>query len=108
VTVAYFITGQQTKEIVERCLLRSLEDNRHGAKIAVMFFGGDAVRYLAAKSLTAERLSKLAKRSEFHLLACECACKRRKLDRRLYAGVKLGHLSHLYRLAAKADHIVTL
>lgn len=107
-TVAYFVTSRQTKEIVEGCLLRALEDNHHGAKIVIMFFGGDAVRYLTAKTLTAERLGKLARRYKFPLLACQCATMRRNLGSRLIPGVKLGHLYDLYKAAVKADHIVTL
>jgi predicted peroxiredoxin len=106
--VAYIITRGGTQQLVQGCLLGTIANGRHGAKVLAMHFCEDAVYYLIKGTATAEKIEKAIKKRGVKVIACECSAETRNVQGQFIEGVQIGHFATFYEAADKADHIIAL
>ncbi len=106
--VAYLITRSGTRELVEGCLLTTVSNGTHGAKVVAMHFAEDGVAHLVRGSAAAGKIGKAMREQGVVVLACECSLKNRGLEKLILPGVKIGHFADFYAAAGEADHVVAL
>ena len=106
--VAYIVTRSGTRELVEGCLLTTVSNGSHGAKVVAMHFAEDAVQHLVRGSAAAEKIAKAMREQGVKVLACECSLKNRGLEPLILPGVKIGHFADFYAAAKDADHVLAL
>ena len=106
--VAYLITRNGTRELIEGCLLTSIAAGVHGAKVLVMHFAEDGVYHLVDGTTTAKKIKIAMDKYKVKIIACECSVKNRGIENKLIKGVTIGHFNTFYKAAEKADHVVAI
>jgi predicted peroxiredoxin len=105
--VAYIITRNGTRELIQGCLLGTIANDCHGAQTVAMHFVEDGVYHLIKGTATAERIETAIKEHGVKVLACECSVENRGIEGLLVDGVQIGHLSHFWEAAEEADHVMS-
>ena len=105
--VAYIITRAGTQQLIQGCLLTTIANGRHGAKVVALHFAEDGVYHLIKGTATGDKIAKAIKKG-VKVIACECSSETRKVQDKFIDGVEIGHFATLYEAAAEADHIIAL
>jgi sulfur relay (sulfurtransferase) complex TusBCD TusD component (DsrE family) len=115
--VAYIFTtaGQTIHYILGGMILPQLEENRHGATVAGMFFFHDNTFALRAGDPLGERLGKVAREQGMLLMLCDqCAAARGLAEknegggytpRNVVEGVQVGCFPDLYAALGSVDNL---
>jgi hypothetical protein len=108
--VAYVFSTPNASLILEKMIVPQLEEGRHGANVAGMFFFMDNNYLLVKGNPTGERLAALAGKSGMLLMGCDQCCYLRAIADKLYDGVRIGCFPDLYQALAGAmvDQVITL
>ncbi len=108
--VAYVFSTPNASYILEQMIVPQLEEDRHGANVAGMFFFVDNNYLLVRGNPTGERLAKVARKTGMLLMGCDQCCYQRKIADKLMEGVPIGCFPDLYKalLGAKLDQVITL
>jgi hypothetical protein len=108
--VAYVFSTSNASYILERMIVPQLEEGRHGAAVAGMFFFVDNNYLLVRGNPTGERLARIAKRTGMVLMGCDQCCYQRAIADRLIEGIPIGCFPDLYQAlsGAKVDQVITL
>jgi hypothetical protein len=110
--VAYIFatTGHTVSYKLGRMILPQLEENRHGAEVAGMFFFEDNNYLLVKGNPLGERLVKIAREKNILLMGCDQCCYEREIADKLFDGVPIGCFPDLYRALSQAppDQVITL
>ena len=109
-TVAYVFATPTASFILEKMIVPQLEEGRHGAAVAGMFFFVDNNYLLVRGNPTGERLAAIARRTGMLLMGCDQCCYQRGIAERLIEGIPIGCFPDLYRAlsGAKIDQVITL
>ena len=109
-TVAYVFSTPNASYILEKMIVPQLEEGRHGASVAGMFFFVDNNYLLVRGNPTGERLAALSRKTGMLLMGCDQCCYQRNIADRLIEGVPIGCFPDLYRALgpARIDQVVTL
>ncbi len=108
--VAYVFATPSASFILEKMIVPQLEEGRHGATVAGMFFFVDNTYLLVKGNPTGERLAKVAKKSGMLLMGCDQCCYQRAIADKLVDGIPIGCFPDLYQAlgGAKVDQVITL
>ncbi len=108
--VAYVFATPNASFILEKMIVPQLEEERHGARVAGMFFFVDNNYLLVRGNPTGERLAKVAKRTGMLLMGCDQCCYQRSIADKLIEGIPIGCFPDLYKAlaGAKIDQVITL
>ncbi len=109
-TVAYLFATPNASYVLEKMIVPQLEEGRHGAAVAAMFFLHDNAYLLVRGNPTGERLAAIARRTGMLLMGCDQCCYQRCIADRLVEGVPVGCFPDLYRAleGAAVDQVITL
>ena len=109
-TVAYVFSTPNASYILEKMITPQLEEGRHGASVAGMFFFVDNNYLLVRGNPTGERLAAISRKTGMLLMGCDQCCYQRNIADRLIEGVPVGCFPDLYRAlsGARIDQVVTL
>jgi hypothetical protein len=110
VTVAYVFSTSNASYILEKMIVPQLEEERHGASVAGMFFFVDNTYLLMRGNPTGERLAAISRKSGMMLMGCDQCCYQRNIADRLIEGIPIGCFPDLYQAlsGAKIDQVITL
>lgn len=110
--VAYIFStqGHTVSYKLGKMILPQLEEDRHGAEVAGMFFFEDNVYFLRQGDPIGERLVAVAKKNNILLMCCDQCCYEREIASELFDGVQIGCFPDLYKaLEANPPHqVITL
>lgn len=109
--VAYVFSSNRSYRILSTMILPQIEESRHGAEVAGMFFFEDNAFMLVKGDAVAERLKKLMDQKKIQLLmACDQCAYERDIDKKLVDGARIGCFPDLYGALAPAgvEHVITL
>lgn len=109
--VAYVFSTTLAHRILSTMIVPQLEEGRHGAEVAGMFFFADNAFMLVRGNAVAERLKKLADQGRVGLLmACDQCAYEREIDKSLVDGARIGCFPDLYAALAPAGvhQVITL
>ncbi|HTP51026.1 MAG TPA: SaoD/DsrE family protein [Anaeromyxobacteraceae bacterium] len=108
--VAYVFSTPNASYILEKMIVPQLEERRHGAQVAGMFFFVDNNYLLVRGNPTGERLAKISRETGMLLMGCDQCCYQRNIADRLIEGIPIGCFPDLYRAlgGAKVDQVITL
>jgi hypothetical protein len=108
--VAYVFSTSNASFILEKMIVPQLEEGRHGADVAGMFFFVDNNYLLVRGNPTGERLAQLARKSGMLLMGCDQCCYQRNIADKLIEGIPIGCFPDLYQALAgvKVDQVITL
>ena len=108
--VAYVFSTSNASFILEKMIAPQLEEGRHGANVAGMFFFMDNNYLLVRGNPTGERLAQLARKSGMLLMGCDQCCYQRNIADKLIEGIPIGCFPDLYKAlaGAKIDQVITL
>ena len=108
--VAYLFSTPNASFILEKMIVPQLEEGRHGASVAGMFFFFDNNYLLVQGNPTGERLMALSRKSGMLLMGCDQCCYQRAIADKLLEGVPIGCFPDLYKALAGAriDQVITL
>jgi hypothetical protein len=108
--VAYVFATPNASYILEKMIVPQLEEGRHGAAVAGMFFFVDNNYLLVKGNPTGERLAKVARKSGMLLMGCDQCCYQRAIADKLIDGIPIGCFPDLYKALAGAriDQVITL
>jgi len=109
-TVAYIFSTPLASYILGRMIVPQLEEGRHGARVAGMFFFADNNYLLVRGNPVGERLAAVAGRTGMLLMGCDQCCFERQIADRLVEGARIGCFPDLYAAlgAAGVDQVITL
>ena len=85
--VAYLFSTPNASFILEKMIVPQLEEGRHGASVAGMFFFFDNNYLLVRGNPTGERLMALSRKSGMLLMGCDQCCYQRAIADKLFEGV---------------------
>jgi hypothetical protein len=108
--VAYVFATPNASFILEKMIVPQLEEGRHGATVAGMFFFADNNYLLVRGNPTGERLGAVARKSGILLMGCDQCCYQRQIADKLIDGIPIGCFPDLYGALAGAriDQVITL
>jgi hypothetical protein len=108
--VVYLLTSSRVSLVLENMILPQLAEERHGAEVVGTFFFDENVYLLLPENPVGEKLTRLASKLGFFVMACDFCCSMRGISGRLYPTVTEGCFPDLYRLAAErgAEQVITL
>jgi len=106
--VAYLITRNGTRELIEGCLLNTVSKGTHGAKVLALHFAEDGVYHLIKGTTTGKKIEKAIKEQGVKVLACECSVENRGIKDKLIDNVAMGHFSDFYAASEEADHVIAI
>jgi hypothetical protein len=108
--VAYVFSTPNASFILEKMIVPQLEEGRHGAEVAGMFFFFDNNYLLVRGNPTGERLAQLSRKTGMLLMGCDQCCYQRSIADRLFEGIPIGCFPDLYEALApaKVDQVITL
>lgn len=109
--VAYVFSSNRSYRILSTMILPQIEEGRHGAEVAGMFFFEDNAFMLVQGDAVAERLKKLMDQKKIQLLmACDQCAYERDIDKKLVDGARIGCFPDLYGALGPAgvEHVITL
>jgi hypothetical protein len=109
-TVAYVFSTPNSSYILEKMIVPQLEEGRHGASVAGMFFFVDNTYLLMRGNPTGERLAAISRKSGMLLMGCDQCCYQRNIADRLIEGIPIGCFPDLYQAlsGARLDQVITL
>jgi hypothetical protein len=110
VNVAYVFSTPNSSYILEKMIVPQLEEGRHGANVAGMFFFVDNCYLLVRGNPTGERLAAVARKSGMLLMGCDQCCYEREIADKLFPGVPIGCFPDLYKALSgnMPDQVITL
>jgi len=110
VKVAYVFATPNASYILERMIVPQLEEKRHGADVAGMFFFVDNNYLLVRGNPTGERMARISRETGMLLMGCDQCCYQRAIADKLIEGVPIGCFPDLYRALSGAglDQVITL
>ncbi len=109
--VAYVFTTTMSHKILSTMIVPQMEEGRHGADVAGMFFFADNAFLLVKDNAVGVRLKKLMDQGKIQLLmACDQCAYEREIDKKLVDGARIGCFPDLYAALApaKVDQVITL
>jgi len=108
--VAYLFRNPQASFLLGKMIIPQLEEKRHGAEIAGMFFFEDNAYVLREGDTLGEKLNKLAKETGMLLMACDLCCYDREIADKLVSNAKIGCFPDVYAALGPAgvDQVITL
>ena len=108
--VAYVFSTPNASFILEKMIVPQLEEGRHGAEVAGMFFFFDNNYLLTRGNPTGERLVGLSRKTGMLLMGCDQCCYQRAIADKLVEGIPIGCFPDLYQAlaGAKVDQVITL
>ncbi len=108
--VAYIFSTSNASYILEKMIVPQLEEDRHGANVAGMFFFVDNNYLLVRGNPTGERLAAIAKKTGMLIMGCDQCCYQREIADKLIEGIPIGCFPNLYKAlaGAKIDQVITL
>ncbi len=110
--VAYIFatTGHTVSYKLGRMILPQLEENRHGAEVAGMFFFEDNTYLMRKGDPIGERLVKVAQEKNILLMCCDQCTYERDIADKLFDGVRIGCFPDLYQALGTnpPDQVITL
>lgn len=110
--VAYIFStqGHTMSYKLGKMILPQLEEGRHGAEVAGMFFFEDNCLYLMKGNPVGERLAAVARMSGMLLMCCDQCCYERDIADKLIDGVPIGCFPDLYKALSgnMPDQVITL
>src|SRR5699024_1789572 len=110
--VAYIFSsqGHTVSYVLGRMILPQLEEQRHGAEVAGMFFFEDNNYILVHDNPVGERLKKVADEQGILLMGCDQCCYEREIADQLIEGVGIGCFPDLYQGLSgnMPDQVITL
>ncbi|MDZ7261234.1 MAG: DsrE family protein [candidate division KSB1 bacterium] len=106
-SVAYIITQKWPDELVQECLLPSIAQGTHGAKVVAMYFAEDGVYHLLKANPDARKIIMAIEDEDIKIIVSKQSVRQRKLDHLLLEGVTQGDFSDFYQAAQDADHIIS-
>ena len=108
--VAYVFATPNASFILEKMIVPQLEEGRHGATVAGMFFFVDNNYLLVRGNPTGERLAAVARKSGMLLMGCDQCCYQRQIADKLIDGIPIGCFPDLYGALAgvRIDQVITL
>ena len=106
--VAYLITRNGTRELIEGCLLSTVSKGIHGAKVLALHFAEDGVYHLIKGTTTGNKIEKAIKEQGVKVLACECSVENRNIKDKIIDQVEMGHFADFYEAAEEADHVISI
>jgi hypothetical protein len=109
--VAYIFTTNLSHRILSTMIVPQMEEGRHGADVAGMFFFADNCYMLTKDNAVAARLKKLMDQGKIKLLmGCDQCAYEREIDKQLIDGARIGCFPDLYAALGPAgvDQVITL
>ena len=109
--VAYVFSSNRSYRILSTMILPQVEEGRHGAEVAGMFFFEDNAFMLVKGDAVAERLKKLMDQKKIQLLmACDQSVYEREIDKSLIEGAQIGCFPEFYKELEKSGvhQIITM
>ena len=108
--VAYLLSSPNCHTILKSMIVPQLEQGRHGAEVAGMFFMFDNTFFLVEGTDLGNRLQALQEKTGMMLMACDQCVYGRKLEETLIPGAELGCFPNLYAALGSAgiDQVITL
>ncbi|WP_242838407.1 DsrE-related protein SaoD [Clostridium ihumii] len=108
--VAYVISSQNTRTILNDMIIPQMEQGIHGAEVMGMFFLFDNTYMLEKDSEIGKKLQKLHDEKGLILLACDKCAIERNIDEKLIEGAAIGCFPILYATleSAGVEQIITL
>ena len=108
--VAYIFSSTNSQKILSSMIIPQLEEERHGAEVAAMFFFMDNSFLLMAEHDTGQRLQALHEKTGMILMACDQCAIERGIENKLVSGAMLGCFPTLYSKLGGAgiDQVITL
>jgi hypothetical protein len=108
--VAYLFRNPQASFLLGKMIIPQLEEKRHGADVAGMFFFEDNAYVLREGDPLGERLKKLAEENGMLLMACDQCCYERELADKLVSNAKIGCFPDVYQALGQVgvDQVITL
>lgn len=109
-TVAYVFATNLASYILNKMIIPQLEERRHGANVAGMFFFVDNNFLLVKGNPIGERLVKQAQEHGIMLMGCDQCCYERNIADKLFDGIPIGCFPDLYKglSGVKIDQVITL
>ena len=91
-------------------ILPQLEEGRHGAEVAGMFFFEDNCYVMLQGNPMGERLAAVARKTGMLLMCCDQCCYEREIANKLIDGVPIGCFPDLYKALSTnmPDQVITL
>jgi hypothetical protein len=108
--VAYIFSTNSAHYILSNMIVPQLEQGKHGADVAGMFFFLDNTFLLVRGNDVGERLSNIAKDKGMLLMACDRCAIERKIADDLVDGAVMGCFPDLYKALNEVgiDQAITL
>ncbi|MBU0662268.1 sulfur reduction protein DsrE [Candidatus Micrarchaeota archaeon] len=108
--VAYIFRSPNASYLLGKMIIPQLEEKRHGAEVAGMFFFEDNAYLLRKGDVFGEKLNKFAEGGKMLLMGCDQCCFQRELADKLVSNAKIGCFPDLYGALAEAgiDQVITL
>ena len=108
--VTYVFRNPQASFLLGKMIIPQLEEKRHGAEVAGMFFFEDNAYVLREGDALGERLNKLAEASGMLLMACDQCCYEREIADKLVSKAKVGCFPDVYEALGQVgvDQVITL
>jgi len=108
--VAYVLSSTNCQKILNLMIIPQMEENRHGAEVAGMFFLMDNTFFLVEGTDMGRRLQALHDKTGMLMMACDQCAYERKLEDKLVPGAALGCFPNLYAALSSVgvDQVITL
>ena len=110
--VAYIFStqGHTVSHKLGQMILPQLEQDRHGASVAAMFFFEDNCYVMMKGNPIGERVAAVGRKSGMLLMCCDQCCYERDIADKLIDGVEIGCFPDLYKALSgnPPDQVITL
>lgn len=108
--VAYVISSNNSKQILEDMIVPQLESNSHGANVLGMFFVFDNTYLLLESTDLAKKLEALHQKTGMIILACDQCVYKRNIEDKILKSASIGCFPILYASleSANLDQVITL
>lgn len=99
--VLYFFQSPNASTILSKMIIPQLDQDRHGAEVAGMFFFADTVFFFLPENPIGKELIRLSEKLGFFIICCDYCCEQRDISGRLYPKVEEGCFPDVYRRAGE-------
>ncbi|MCL2141058.1 MAG: sulfur reduction protein DsrE [Dehalococcoidia bacterium] len=108
--VAYIFESPRAFDILATMIVPQLEENRHGATVAGMFFMFDNTYLIAKNNPLGQQINELAEKSGMLIMGCDQCCYQRNIAGNLISKASIGCFPDLYGALCNADidQVITL
>lgn len=108
--VAYLMSSDKCRTILENMIVPQMEENRHNAVVAGMFFMFDNAFILHKDSDIGKRLHALSEKTGMVLMACDKCAIERQIENDLIPSAGIGCFPNLYPVLESAEihQVITL